>query len=143
MELKHYMDDGAGWQAQAILAYLRSYLTIEESWNPDYHKYGAETQIGRWENCREQGYIVYLRDNSYNQINIAFFEHRNSDSICMIKWKQNSVNALTIDSAKFDGVYRDKWDTSKNFGCAEIINAAQWIIEELNSFWIEGKEIKP
>ena len=63
IKIEYYMEDGANWQAQCVLAYLRSmgkseveYLT----WNKEKHRAEGELQVGRCENCREQGYIFTL-----------------------------------------------------------------------------------
>jgi len=141
MKLNNYLQDGANYQAKAVLAYLTSHDGIEESWSDDWKGYKAEPKIARWENCREQGYIVYLRSENFSrQINIAFFEHRNSDSICAVKWEQYSINSLTIDSADFERIYKNKWDVSFSVGYGEVVKMADWVYEQLSAFWIAQKE---
>jgi len=141
MELKDYMRDGANYQARAVLAYLQQYGSIGESWNEEYEDYDANVEIGRWENGREQGYIVSLRDQKdFKQLNIAFFEHRNSDQICAIKWHQNSFNSITINTAKFpENIYQDKWQLSHIVGYGNVVEMADWIWEQLTIHWIEGR----
>jgi len=56
--LKTYLDDGANYQAKAVLAYLQKYEGIEDSWDEAFYRYRAQPLVARWENCREQGYIV-------------------------------------------------------------------------------------
>ena len=49
-DVKHYLDDGANWQAQAVLACLRGYATY------CLHKDGdnePSITVGRYENYRE------------------------------------------------------------------------------------------
>jgi len=79
MKLADYMQDGANWQARAVLAVVQDLLGegIADSYNKEYHCYTHEFKVGRWENCREQGYVVSLHVGT-EQLNIAFFEHRNS-----------------------------------------------------------------
>ena len=139
--LENYLEDGANYQARATLMFLQRDADIEESWNDEWKRYDAEIQVARWENCREQGYIISMRSKDYKrQINIAFFEHRNSDQICAVKWKQCSTNSLTIETADFGGeVYKDKWDTSFGVGYGEITKMAEWIEEQLEEFWEETK----
>jgi hypothetical protein len=132
---KHYFDDGANWQAQAVACYLNHQDGLEGSWDDAKCGYTAKPIISRWENCREQGYVISMRAPNSKQINIAFFEHRNSDQICTIKWEQNTINAPTIDTAKFGDVYKDKWDVSASFGYAEIVKAGDWIKGQLEAFW--------
>jgi len=140
--LKHYLKDGACHQARAVLAYLQGRGDIEESWDSESSSYKAEIKVARWENCREQGYIVSLIHNGTGrQLNVAFFEHRNSDSICALKWDQRSMNSITIDTANFpdddNHVYRDKYDVSHKVKWGEAFAMAKWIHEQLTNFWIE------
>ncbi len=134
--LSHYQQDGANNQAKAVLCFFQGF-TIEESWNAETKKYDAEPKVARWENCREQGYIVSLcSKDRLRQLNIAFFEHRNSDSICAIKWEQVSMNSITIDTAKFeDQCYNDKWDVSQSFGYGQVSEMASWITAQFSEFW--------
>lgn len=142
--IKNYLDDGANFQAQAVLAFVRSGCDIEESWSDKFKKYEAKIKVGRWENCREQGYVLSMLTRNYKkQLNIAFFEHRNSDDIEAVKWEQTSINSLTIDTAKFGEIYKDKYDTSFSARCGEISKMSDWIIEQFTEFWkendVEGK----
>jgi len=136
--LNEYMNDGANWQAKAVLAALQRHECIVEESYVSGQGYQAKFSVGRWENCREQGYIVSMRDYfnpKMPQLNIAFFEHRNSDSICAIKWIQGSMNTLTIDTAKFGDVYKDKYDVSKSVGYGKIMEMAEWIEEQFEGHW--------
>lgn len=96
--LEAYLEDGANYQARAVLMFLQSRANIEGSWNREEGRYEANVKVTRWENCREQGYITSLRTKDYSrQLNIIFFEHRNSDSIHAVKWEQTSLNVLVYD----------------------------------------------
>ena len=85
--------------------------------------------------------MVYLSNKDHSQqLNIAFFEHRNSDEICCVKWLQHSFNSLTIDTMNTKGsVYSNKWDVTKVFKYGEIIQCADWIAEEFKQFWLTTK----
>jgi hypothetical protein len=136
--LKNYLHDGAGYQARAVLMFLQENANIKSSWNQEYKWYDANINVSRWENGREQGYIVSLMSKKFNptkQLNIAFFEHRNSDNICAIKWEQVSINALTISNAIFNDVYRNKHDVSYIVEHGEAYQMATWIIEKFIEFW--------
>jgi hypothetical protein len=133
--LNNYMNDGACSSARAVLA-LISDFNIEDSYNNDRRNYDADINVSRWQNCREQGYVLTLRSKDYSkQLNIAFFEHRNSDSICTVEWEQVTTNAPTIDTAEFGEKYKTKWDT--DFVCKydEHYEMAQHIKESLTKFW--------
>jgi len=135
--LKNYMNDGAHPSARAVLALL-SWFEIEESWDSERNEYLAEVAVNRWHNCREQGYVLSLRSKHYGrQLNIAFFEHRNSDSIHAIKWEQLTLNPPTIDTADFGDVYETKWDTSFSVNYNQHYDMSKWIREQLTDFWIE------
>lgn len=134
-----YFNDGANWQAQAIVCYLQT-KNIESSWSSEYKRYMAEPNIARWYNCREQGYVIYMRsENCSKQINIAFFEHRNSDSISAIEWEECSINPLTVDNANLGNIYKDKWDTSFSVDYKYITEMGDWIVKELEIFWNKNK----
>lgn len=137
INLENYLQDGANYQAKAVLAFLQVIANIDESWNKEAQRYEAEIKVSRWENFREQGYVVSLRSRDYKrQLNIIFFEHRNSDSICAVKWEQITTNAPNIDIAEFGNVYKDKYDTSHSVGYGKVSEMAEWIAEELKKFWI-------
>jgi hypothetical protein len=129
--------DGANHQARAVLAYLESRDGLENSWSDHFGEYIACPKVSRWENFREQGYVVWLYSPDLNkQINIAFFEHRNSDVICAVEWYQTTLNAPTIETAQLG----DAYNTSFEYGKASKM--ADWIYSRLEKFWAEvlGKE---
>lgn len=137
--LEDYLKDGANYQARAVLMFLQGNTNIEESWNSQ--EYEAKIKVARWENCREQGYIVSLRTSDFRkQINIAFFEHRNSNRIHAVEWEQTSINTLTIDTAKFGEIYKDKYDTSFSVDWREAFKMADWVTERLIEFWVNNSK---
>ena len=126
--------DGADAQARAVLAYLSYGDGIECSWSDGEYK--ARPTVARWENCREQGYVVSLKSEDRNrQLNVAFFEHRNSDNICAVMWEQVTLNSPTIDTAEFGNVYKDKHDVSKGVPYGEAEKLASWVLKQLADFW--------
>jgi hypothetical protein len=126
MELINYLNDGANYQARAVLMYLQGISHDLEDPSPN---------VARWENCREQGYIVSIRTKNHNkQLNIIFFEHRNSDSICAVKWEQLSTNSIGITNAEFINIYKDKYDVSFSVSYGEIKEMAYWIHQQLEDF---------
>ncbi len=128
--------DGADPQSVAVKAYLSGHSGIESSWSRERSEYLAQPQIDRWHNCREQGYVVSMRSRSLQkQINVAFFEHRNSDSICAVAWEQTTLNPPTIDSAQMGDIYKDKGDVSHAVSHGQAFEMADWIYKALESFW--------
>lgn len=133
----HYGSDGASPQAKATLAMFQSVLGdgIESSWDDKFKRYGAQINVARWENCREQGYVLTMRSKNYKQqLNIAFFEHRNTDSICAVRWEQVTMNSPTIDTMQGDE-YNSKWDTNHDVPYGEAVEMAKWLLNEFQTFW--------
>lgn len=140
-DLNSYFQDGACRQARAVLCLLQG-MSVEESWDDQFHRYRAEPKVARWENCREQGYVVMLRAENGKNLNIAWFEHRNSDSICALRWEQVAFpNSPNIDTADFGkACYSDKWDVNKQVSCGHISEMSEWITGELQAFWLSNRE---
>lgn len=132
-----FLNTGAGPKAaaNAVLAYLEHHDGVESSWNETTKAYDARLTIADWHNCREQGYVISSIHPEKTQLNIIVFEHRNSDSICMVKWNQSTLNPPTIDTAEFGDVYQTKYDVSESFAYNQPYEAAQWIHEEFEAFW--------
>lgn len=132
----HYHNDGANRQAQAALAFFQYLMAdgIEESWNDTWKQYDADIGVARWENCREQGYVLMLTVGR-EQLNIAFFEHRNVDSLCAIKWEEWTMNSPTVDTANFGDKYSDKYDTTFDVNHGEAMKMAEWMLEQFKTFW--------
>lgn len=137
MNIQEYMQDGAGYQARAVLMALQGKIGdgIEDSWDNIYKCYRADIRIGRWENCREQGYVISLSNGDMKQLNVIWYEHRNSDSICAVKWLQNTLNTPTISTAEFGEVFKDKYDVSISLGHGEYQDMADWIYDEIETHW--------
>ena len=74
MDIQNYMNDGANYQAQAVLAFVRRQndTILNYSWNDEFKSYEDRLNVGRWENCREQGYVISMNTRNGNQLNIAF-----------------------------------------------------------------------
>ena len=135
--LIQYLNDGASFQAKAVLAYICDIIGegLENTFNGDKNTYDAIPVVARWSNGREQGYVISLENYHEKQINIAFFEHRNSDNICAVEWEQIIYNSPTIDNADFGDKYQDKSNVSKTVEYGEDIKMAEWIVEILTKFW--------
>lgn len=121
-------------QADAVRAYLSMWDGVEASYDTKTSSY-ANVNIAEWHNGRERGYVVSFWNKKTEQINIAFFEHRNSDDICALAWVQNTLNPPTIDNAEFGGIYNTKYDVSYMVRCGEALKMAEWIMDQLTSHW--------
>ena len=122
IQIHSYLEDGANHQVQAVLPFIKL-------------KTDLNVMVSRWENCREQGYVFQLRSKDYSeQLNIAIFEHRNSDRIHAVKWLQVSTNSLTIDTAEFGDIYKDKFDTSFSVEYGSIVEMSDWVVSQFETF---------
>jgi hypothetical protein len=131
---------GPDHSATAVLAIVRKIMGegIHQSYDNEKSDYLALPQVAEWYNGRECGYIIHMRSRNFaRQINIAFFEHRNSDSLCAIRWEQTSMNPLTIETMDKDCCfYKNKYDVSKSVAYNEQYKLAKWIVDELCGFWV-------
>lgn len=115
--------DGANWQAQAVLDHLKRMA--------NEHPLLKKVRVERYDNGREQGYIFYVRkffshSRRKMQLNIAVYEHRNIDDICVVL-----SNVLTRSKPNNETIWaemEDKWDVKEWFNngctqkCAEYVN---------------------
>lgn len=130
--------DGADPQAVAVQAYLTAFAEgIQASYKDGYFEAGV--QIHRWHNGREQGYVVQMVvPFASKQINIAFFEHRNSDQIHAVMFEALTYGDPATLSHVPDGQYESKRDTTFHVDFGEAAKMAEWIIEQLEDFWVQN-----
>ena len=122
MNIERYMNDGANWQAQSVLAYLRSV-------------YGGEEKmfVCRYENCREQGYIFSVHDEVGAQRNYCVYEHRNSDRLCVVVFDAVTIN--TPDKTLvWHAMGNDKYNVTKDFEYGKIVECGNYIIDDIEEF---------
>ena len=140
MNLVDYMNDDAGWQARAVLAYIQG--NISRLTSDKYYDRNADVLVGRYENCREQGYVFTLRfwgekdgKPSHFQRNYAVYQHRNSDTICVL-----ISNAFTINTPGIDDMWKDKGENPRSsqydqgFDWDDIKGCAEWILGDMDTF---------
>ena len=131
-------------QARAVLTYLEQQDGVAASYCDKQHRYEMCVSIAEWYNGREVGYVLSGWSKRYyngEQLNIAWFEHRNSDDICAIKWKQHTVlNPPNIKTACFEDIYKTKWDVSHTVPYGQACEMASWIMEQLEAHWIQKRE---
>ena len=122
--IESYMNDGANWQAQSVLAYIRS------MWS--YPKYASgkpvSINVGRFENCREQGYVFTLCVDGRQVKHYAVYEHRNSDELIVLKQNGFSINTPSVEFMFGD---RGKYDYDKSFNYGEIMPCGDWIMNDM------------
>lgn len=133
INIEHYMTDGANWQAQCVLAYLRSMgnsRVQDLTWNEEKERYEGELRVGRCENCREQGYVFTIIYGVEELVHFWVYEHRNSDDLCVVEFEGFFINTPTIN----DIPMKDKYDTTKEFSCGDIVDCGNWIIERIEYY---------
>lgn len=145
VSVNSYMYDGTNWQAQAVLAYVRSFAYTIKYIYDDYEELreydkdvvnglckDLDIVVGRYENCREQGYTFGLCFEYINQINVSVFEHRNSDALCL-----NVFEGVYTDSPSVDAVWQGKetkYDYDYGFNWGEIVECGYKIIDIFKEF---------
>ena len=128
IDVKNYLNDGANYKAQAILAIIRGYR--EEIAEVANHPESVMVNVGRFENCREQGYVFSLWYEYKFIKHYAVYEHRNSDNICVLINDQYTANTPNADQMFGN---RGKYDVDKTFPYNGIIDAADFIISEMQN----------
>ena len=134
-----YLNDGANWQAQSVLGYLRSIKEsiVEKTWSDSARRYEALIYVGRYENCREQGYVFTISYMSEYK-HYAVYEHRNCDNLVVLINDGFSMNTPSVDfmwAGHRDGNGKhQKWNYDKDFGFGEIIQCGDFISEDMKSF---------
>lgn len=135
VELVNYLDDGANWQAKAVLAYLQGHATtpVESSFNNRCGEYDAKLYVFRYDNGREHGYTISVVYNYSKQIHFSFFEGRNSDNIIVIH--SNEYSGLEVPTGEFmNKNYKSKFDYDKSFYCCQFKECGKYIIDEIKKF---------
>lgn len=129
-----YMHDGANWQAQGVLAYLRNQreYILEETWSKDDGRYTTDVSVGRYENCREQGYVFSVCYKC-RQRNYAVYEHRNSDELCVVAFDGLTINTPTLELV-CEAMGGSKWNYTKAFPCGRIVECGDYIVDGMKKF---------
>lgn len=132
---------GLNAQALAVKNYLESYPGIEVSWNTERQDYDADVRCATWYNGRERGIVVYmLNARREKQINIAVYEHRNSDQICVLKFETApTINPPMLADVP-EGVFESSSDYTASFDYGRAGSAAEWVYDDLSKFWEDNTE---
>lgn len=123
-----YTPDGANSSCRAILELVRGFGFPEHTWNKDKKGYSGNYSVARWENCREQGYVITIE----NEWHIVFFEHRNSDNLCVLSFNKHTINSPTIDDIPTDHPFaKSKHDGFTSFNYDKVYECAKNIYNEI------------
>lgn len=146
VDIKSYLQDGANYQAQAVLALMRYRDVVVRGYAEDiaknlsgkaynnFKETASQThiEVGRFENCREQGYVFTLYIGYNQDKHYAVYEHRNSDELivlCPLK-KTICLNTPTIGQMWTDE-NRSKYDYNKKFDLEDVVACADYICEDM------------
>ena len=128
--------------ARAVAAHLNDHDGVENSWDNERKEYAAQVQCAAWYNGRERGYVFSVARNwgKPYEHHWAVFEHRNTDSICVVEFQALAgINPPTWADTP-EGTYKDKWDVSKSFAYNEAYECAAWVYERMEALFIPGGE---
>jgi hypothetical protein len=133
MKLQNYLQDGASAQARAIMCMLQNVV----SYLVDSHKDKILDEyeypkISIYQNCRERGYVVYVKNIKNKQFNIAFFENYKSDSIQIIEWVGGSYNKPPDIDTIFD--VHKTYEKSVYFSYCQILPCVTHIEKRISNF---------
>lgn len=136
-EITSYLNDGANHQAQAVLAFMRyaNDIILDNVSSEDY----GRIYVGRYENCREQGYVFTLSIKWQQVLHIVVYEHRNSDRLCVKAFTGDFINTPRAE----DIPMKDKYDLDKFFEYGQVFEAAKWIEERFKKAVDEFYENTP
>lgn len=101
-----------------------------------------------WYNGRERGIVISMSSNflSGKVLNIAIYEHRNSDELCCLKWETDTIywNHPLEDVNIFDKAYKGKgkFDTDATFPYMSIKECGDWVYTTFKEFYLENHTYK-
>ena len=135
VSLESYLNDGACPQAIAVLGLMKAHA--------DYilDRFDAELFVGRYENCREQGYVFTIRYKGL-QRNYAVYQHRNSDALCVLISNVYTIGAPQVDEMWADkGENATKYDVDAQFGYAKVEDCANFIERDMLNFLKDNESL--
>lgn len=139
-KIESYLNDGANWQAQMVLAFLRAKEEeiVGDTWNNKAKTTDLNIEVGRFENGREQGYVFsisvpsyFSKTSEFEQKNWAVYEHRNSDNLCVLSSRSFTINTPSVEEM-FNG--KSKWDYDKAFSVGDVISCGKYLVREMRDF---------
>ena len=115
-----------------LICELQKNNAMSNTWNDENKMYLADVFVGRYENCREQGYIFSVRYKG-KQRNYVVYEHRNSDQLCVVAFDAFSIGTPQKELV-WDAMGDNKWNYTKAFGFGETVSCGDYIVENMKEF---------
>jgi len=132
-----------------------AFMKVAETTLPRYIEWPITDEFyvetSRYHNCREQGFLWSMCKGSLPnfsdgapQINFVWYEHRNSDRLCCVKWTgkvkiplDGSVTYQVIPEEAFP----DKYSYTEGFHYFDFLKAIAWWADELQDWYDKIKEV--
>jgi hypothetical protein len=95
-----------------------------------------------YSNCREMGFVISVCPlGAGAKKNFAFYEHRNSDNLCCIRWEGDLPisGGVTCDDIPTEA-FPDKWSMTESWGCGEYWKAQEWLEAEIKEIFKKKEE---
>jgi len=128
-------------QAAKFLTFIENELPeVDFDSPPEDKDWSIDFQIRPYTNCREQGFVLSARQLSGGKAtpvhHFVWYEHRNSDSLCVIYW-EDKVSPYAADSLTAadipEEVFPDKYSYTKSFKWGDFGSAWSWFREQLSA----------
>ena len=111
---------------------LMHFLSTQEPHTARYQdgKYQINIRCVPYMNCRERGFVLEIRQTYGDEpVCLAFFEHRNSDALCCIRWQSAQYQHCYTASDIPDSVYPDKWSVTKSWDYMDLTGAYKYVLD--------------
>lgn len=137
-KIESYMHDGAGWQPQAVLAYLRSKneQILDETWNARRWRFDGSIEVGRYEEYLNQGYVIsvvcYPADEKCSMKNYIVYQDKDNEGISVFSF----VGVYSVTPSRHDKHYAmmDGIGSTKEFACGDIVGCGDWVADDMKQF---------
>ena len=124
------IDTTMNMNAQAYA--LMHFLSTQEPHTARYQdgKYQIDIRCKPYMNGRERGFVLEMRQGiGQDAVCLAFFEHRNSDALCCIRWQSAQYEHCYTASDIPDSVYPDKWSVTKSWDYMDLVGASKYVLD--------------
>ena len=111
---------------------LMHFLSTQEPHTARYQdgKYQIDIRCVPYINGRERGFVLEIRQTFGDEpVCLAFFEHRNSDALCCIRWQSAQYGHCYTASDIPESVYPDKYSVTKSWGYMDLVGASKYVLE--------------
>lgn len=116
------------YQAYALM----HFLSTQEPHTARYRdgEYQIDIRCVPYMNCRERGFVLEIRQMYGDEpVCLAFFEHRNSDALCCIRWQSAQYRHCYSAEDIPESVYSDKWSVTKSWGYMDLTGAYKYVLD--------------